>query len=144
MGNRISKVTTSTGDSGTTGLADGQRVEKSSLRIEVIGEVDELNSVVGMLVTNMSESDPLKSNLLAIQHDLFDLGGELAMPGEEFFNADSLVELEAIADQLNSELPALKDFILPGGDLLTAWSHMARTVCRRCERHFVALAKQNQ
>ena len=140
MGNRLSKIYTRTGDGGTTGLGDGSRIEKNSARVETMGEVDELNSIIGILLT-----EPMPTNLSAllinIQHDLFDLGGELCIPGHTLLKAGCINWLEATLDGLNAPLAPLKEFILPGGTRAAALAHHARTVCRRAERRSVTLAQ---
>ncbi len=139
MGHRLSKITTKTGDSGTTGLGDGSRVPKTHPRIAAIGEVDELNSVVGLLLTEALPDD-LRESLVAVQHDLFDLGGELSIPGYIAIAEAHVARLEALSGALNVELPMLKDFILPGGSRAAAYAHLVRTVCRRAERAVLLLA----
>ncbi|MCB5186696.1 cob(I)yrinic acid a,c-diamide adenosyltransferase [Methylobacillus caricis] len=141
MGNRLSKIYTRTGDDGTTGLGDGSRVEKDSLRVEAMGTVDELNAVLGILLT---EPLPLHiSNMLTlIQHDLFDLGGELSIPGHNMLQAIRIEELERLLDALNADLAPLKEFILPGGTRAAAYCHLGRTVCRRAERILTALNRE--
>ncbi|MEO8675700.1 MAG: cob(I)yrinic acid a,c-diamide adenosyltransferase [Casimicrobiaceae bacterium] len=139
MGHRLSRIVTKTGDAGTTGLGDGSRVGKDTARIATIGEVDELNSTLGLLLT---EDVPaaVRSCLTAVQHDLFDLGGELSIPGHTAV-ADAHVErLEAAVEAFNADLSPLKEFILPGGTRAAAVAHVARTVCRRAERSLVHLA----
>ena len=143
MGNRLSKISTKTGDKGDTGLGDGSRVAKSHLRIHTLGELDELNSWVGMLRAELPETDELQPLLSQIQHDLFDLGGEMAMPGHEFLKAEMLSEIEEHIVQYNETLPYLKDFILPGGTKLAATCHLARAVSRRAERAYVALNQED-
>jgi cob(I)alamin adenosyltransferase len=140
MGHRLSKIYTRTGDKGTTGISDGGRIDKDHPRIEAIGDLDELNSSLGVLLT---EDLPavVRSALIDIQHDLFDLGGELCVPGRTVFTAKPVERLEGLLDQLNAELPYLKEFILPGGSRAAALCHLARTVCRRAERRMVSLAK---
>ncbi|MDD2883627.1 MAG: cob(I)yrinic acid a,c-diamide adenosyltransferase [Dechloromonas sp.] len=137
-GNRLSKIVTRTGDAGTTGLGDGSRTTKDSLRIDAIGEVDELNSMLGLL---LCEDLPrrVQTALLDIQHDLFDLGGELCLPGMALIKESQVERLEALADEFNADLPMLKEFILPGGTRPAAITHLARTVCRRSERAMVRL-----
>lgn len=138
MGNRLSKIYTRTGDDGTTGLGEGARVSKGSPRIGCIGTVDELNSVIGMLMT-CSLPDDLRAVFVQIQHRLFDLGSELAMPGYCFMEDSDVAWLEQVLDQYNAALPPLKNFILPGGTPAGAWCHLARTVCRRAERELVQM-----
>lgn len=134
MGNRLSKIITRTGDAGTTGLGDGSRVAKDSARIEAIGAVDELNSTIGLLAAVPGLGADIARLLLGIQHDLFDLGGELAVPGYKAL-ADSHVEtLELAVERFNATLPPLKEFILPGGSEAAARCHLARSVARRAER----------
>ncbi|MDK2777146.1 MAG: cob(I)yrinic acid a,c-diamide adenosyltransferase [Pseudomonadota bacterium] len=139
MGNRLSKIATRTGDGGETGLGDGSRVSKGSERIHTIGDVDELNSWIGLLRAELSNSDELQPLLNQIQHDLFDLGGELSVPGFKALSEELLQDLEDNLEALNETLPPLKDFILPGGNRAAAHAHMARTVCRRAERSMVEL-----
>jgi cob(I)alamin adenosyltransferase len=139
MGNRLTRITTRTGDDGTTGLATGGRVPKHSARVHALGEVDELNSWIGLLIASGVPTET-KDMLLDIQHDLFDLGGELAMPGESVLPAVRVAELEADTETINSALPPLKEFILPGGGLAASHCHLARAVCRRAERAIVQLA----
>ncbi len=141
MGNRLSKIYTRTGDDGTTGLGDGSRTQKDSLRVEAYGTVDELNSCIGMIVAHL-ETSPLREVLLDVQHDLFDLGGELCVPGMEMIADRHISRVEGELDRLNADLPALKDFILPGGNPAAAHAHLARTVCRRAERRVISLARQ--
>ena len=143
MGNRLSKIYTRTGDDGTTGLGDGSRTQKDSLRVEAYGTVDELNSAIGVLITQINEKD-LGSILLDVQHDLFDLGGELCMPGTELIGDRHIDRLEKELDGLNADLPPLKDFILPGGSPAAAHAHLARTICRRGERRVIALARHEE
>lgn len=138
MANRLSKIVTRTGDDGSTGLADGARVPKDSARIHAIGTVDELNSHLGLLLTEQLPSD-LSDALLKIQHDLFDLGGALAYPVAPF-NADKLARLDFAIAHYNADLPPLREFILPGGTRAATQCHVARTVARRAERDFAALA----
>ena len=137
-GNRLSKIVTRTGDAGTTGLGDGSRITKDSLRIDAMGEVDELNSGLGVL---LCEDLPhsLQVALLDIQNDLFDLGGELCLPGMEVMKDVQVNRLEGLAAEFNANLPMLKEFILPGGTRAAALAHLSRTVCRRAERAMVRL-----
>ncbi|MGI8896688.1 MAG: cob(I)yrinic acid a,c-diamide adenosyltransferase [Casimicrobiaceae bacterium] len=139
MGHRLSKIVTRTGDAGTTGLGDGTRVAKDSPRIEAIGAVDELNSVLGMLLTE--ELPPaIAQCVTAVQHDLFDLGGELSIPGFAAITQDHIARVEAAVESFNANLAPLKEFILPGGSRAAALAHVARTVCRRTERSLVKAA----
>jgi len=138
MGNRLSKIYTRTGDNGTTGLGDGTRVNKDSLRVEAMGDVDELNAVIGVLLTEPL-SDPISKTLTRVQHDLFDLGGEICIPGHAMVKPDRVDALENILDELNDQLASLKEFILPGGTRAAAYCHLARTVCRRAERQLIRL-----
>ena len=137
-GNRLSKIVTRTGDAGTTGLGDGSRTTKDSLRIDSIGEVDELNSSLGLLLCE-EMPDQVRAALLDIQHDLFDLGGELCMPGMNFIKDAQVARLEELADIFNTDLPMLKEFILPGGTRAASFAHLSRTICRRTERSMVRL-----
>lgn len=140
MGNRLSKIYTRTGDDGSTGLGDGSRVRKDSARVTAYGTVDELNSVLGMLLSH-EVPEAMRDVLTQVQHDLFDLGGELCIPGMAMvFDAD-IQRLEDVLDGFNAELPPLKDFILPGGGIAASTCHLARTVCRRAEREVVTLAQ---
>jgi cob(I)alamin adenosyltransferase len=143
MGNRLTKICTRTGDNGTTGLGDGSRINKDDPRIEAIGAIDELNSVLGLLRSH--ELPPhLQERLSLMQHSLFDIGGELCLPGESARRAlgDEQIEaLEATLEELNARLPPLREFILPGGCPAAATCHLARSVCRRAERRLVSLAK---
>lgn len=138
MGNRLSKIYTRTGDDGTTGLGDGSRIAKNSLRVNALGDVDELNAVLGILQTEPLEAS-IHAVLEAIQHDLFDLGGELCMPGHALIKAARITALESQLDAWNEQLEPLKEFILPGGCRAAAYCHLARTVCRRAERTIYAL-----
>lgn len=140
MGNRLSKIYTRTGDKGTTGLGDGLRVDKDSLRVEAFGTIDELNCVVG-LVLAADLDDKVRTCLTRTQHELFDLGGELCMPGYTLIPPGFIDQMEADLDDFNADLPPLKDFILPGGSESAARCHLARTVCRRAERLMVSLSK---
>lgn len=142
MGNRLSKIVTRTGDAGTTGLGDGSRVAKDSLRVDTMGEVDELNSTIGLLLTE-EMPDAIRAALTGIQHDLFDLGGELCIPGMNIIDAGHIERLEDLVEQFNADLSPLKDFILPGGTRAAAFAHLARTVCRRAERRIVHLANND-
>jgi cob(I)alamin adenosyltransferase len=137
-GNRLSKIVTKTGDAGTTGLGDGSRTTKDSLRIDAIGEVDELNSNIGVLLCEELPAR-VRAALLDIQHDLFDLGGELCLPGMEIIKDTQVARLETLAEEFNRDLPMLKEFILPGGTRPAAIAHVCRTICRRAERSMVRL-----
>ncbi|MFT3759173.1 cob(I)yrinic acid a,c-diamide adenosyltransferase [Thauera sp.] len=139
MGNRLSKIYTRTGDAGTTGLGDGRRVSKDSLRIHALGEIDETNSVVGLLLCEELPED-VRALLTDVQHDLFDLGGEVCIPGMSMITERQVTHLENELDRFNEPLEPLKDFILPGGTRAAALAHHARTVCRRAERALVAVA----
>lgn len=140
MGHRLSKIYTRTGDDGTTGLGDGTRVPKDSLRVEAYGTVDELNSIIGLLLAH-ELPDPIRAPLTDVQHRLFDLGGELCIPGYRALTEDHVRVLEQTLDGLNQSLHPLKEFILPGGSAEAALCHLARTVCRRAERCVVRLSK---
>lgn len=140
MGNRLSKIATRTGDDGTTGLGDGTRTGKDSLRIHALGEVDELNSHIGVLLTE-TLPDGIRAALLEIQHDLFDLGGELCIPGYTLLKTERVAQLDAWLAEHNATLPRLKEFILPGGSRAAAQAHVCRTICRRAERAVVALER---
>ncbi|HXD35355.1 MAG TPA: cob(I)yrinic acid a,c-diamide adenosyltransferase [Rhodanobacter sp.] len=141
MGNRLSRIYTRTGDDGSTGLGDGSRVGKDSLRVTAYGTVDELNSTIGMVLATDGVPDAVREILTQVQHDLFDLGGELCIPGMETVQDSDIARLESVLDDLNEPLPPLKEFILPGGGMAAACGHLARTVCRRAEREVVALAR---
>ena len=133
MGNRLSKIYTRTGDDGSTGLGDGARVSKESLRVEAYGSVDETNSAIGLVLAVAALPDAVRSCLTEVQHDLFDLGGELCIPGHRMIMPSYVERLERELDGFNEPLPALKDFILPGGGPAAAACHMARAICRRAE-----------
>lgn len=141
MGNRLSKIYTRTGDDGTTGLGDGSRIEKDSLRVEAMGCVDELNAALGILLTEPLP-EQIAPTLTQIQHDLFDLGGEISIPGYRLLQAIHIEALEQTLDSLNTQLAPLKEFILPGGTRAAALCHMARTICRRAERTLLSLHRQ--
>ncbi|MDP3841894.1 MAG: cob(I)yrinic acid a,c-diamide adenosyltransferase [Oxalobacteraceae bacterium] len=143
MGNRLSKIATRTGDGGTTGLGDGSRTDKDSQRIHAMGEVDELNSQLGVLLCEPLP-DALREELLTIQHDLFDLGGELCIPGYTMITAEQVARLDQLLEKYNAGLAPLRDFILPGGSRAAALAHVCRTVCRRAERAIVSLGKTEQ
>ena len=141
MSNRLTKIYTRTGDDGTTELSNHERIDKSNIRIEAMGDIDELNSIIGFLRTN-DIPDDLSEHLLNIQHRLFDIGGELAIPDNSVISSESVKRLEQLIDDLNSDLPTLKEFVLPGGTISASICHVARTVCRRSERTLVILARK--
>jgi len=141
MGNRLTKIYTRTGDEGTTGLGDGSRVAKQSLRVEAYGSVDETNAAVGLILAEPNLPTTVKDCLVEVQHDLFDLGGELCLPGHEAISAGFITRLEKQLDDFNAQLPALKDFILPGGGRAASACHLARTICRRAERRVWSLSE---
>lgn len=140
MGNRLSKIATRTGDDGSTGLGDGSRVGKDSLRIQALGDVDELNSQLGVWLCEALPAT-MREELVSIQHDLFDLGGQLCIPGYVVLSDLHLGRLDALLERYNAALPPLKEFILPGGSRAAALAHVCRTVCRRAERSVVMLEK---
>lgn len=141
MGHRLSKIYTRTGDDGTTGLGDGSRAPKDSLRVAAFGTVDELNSVIGMMRAEQIPND-VDERLKRIQHELFDLGGELCVPDRAVIDADDVTRLERDLDRFNETLKPLKEFILPGGGRAGAVCHLARAVCRRVERDMVGLSRE--
>ena len=140
MGNRLSKIATRTGDRGETGLGDGSRVAKDCARIQALGDIDELNSCIGLLLAEKIPAG-LRQALLEIQHDLFDLGGEVCIPGHSMVAEAQVRFLDGLLAVHNGKLPPLKEFILPGGTRAAATAHLARTVCRRAERSLVALGR---
>lgn len=142
MGNRLSKIYTRTGDDGTTGLGDGTRTDKNSLRVEAYGTVDEANSAIGVVLAETSVPDDVRACLTDVQHDLFELGGELCIPGHEAITTEFIERLENELDRMNENLPPLKEFILPGGGPATAACHLARTIVRRAERRTSSLKKK--
>ena len=142
MGNRLSKIYTRTGDEGTTGLGDGTRVAKDAARVEAYGTVDEANSAIGVVLAVPGLPEGVRSCLSAVQHDLFDLGGELCIPGMRLVTDAQVERLEQELDGFNDPLPPLKDFILPGGGPAAAACHLARTIVRRAERRVWTLAAQ--
>jgi cob(I)alamin adenosyltransferase len=144
MGHRLSKIYTRTGDDGSTGLGDGMRVPKEHLRVEAYGTVDEANSAIGVVIAIPGLPQSVVDCLTDVQHDLFDLGGELCMPGYRVIVASDVERLEQALDGFNEGLPPLKDFILPGGGAAAAACHLARTVTRRAERRVWALARVEQ
>lgn len=137
---RLTKIYTRTGDDGSTGLADGRRVRKDSDRIAAIGDIDELNSVIGLLRALPDNGDRIDGILESVQHRLFDIGGELAIPGSEYASDGWIERLEHWLDELNTPLPPLQEFILPGGNIGAAQAHHARAVCRRAERSLLRLS----
>lgn len=141
MGHRLSKIYTRTGDDGSTGLGDGTRVAKDSLRVEAMGAVDELNAQLGVLLATPQLPLPYHAPLTRIQHELFELGGELCIPNYVRIDAAMVQRLEQELDAMNETLAPLKEFILPGGSLPTAQCHVARAVCRRAERRLASLAR---
>jgi cob(I)alamin adenosyltransferase len=140
MANRLSTITTRTGDDGTTGLGDGSRTSKDHWRVHAMGDVDELNSTLGVLLCEELPTD-IREGLISIQHDLFDLGGELCIPGYNNMTEHQLERLDAMITTQNAALPRLAEFILPGGSRAAALAHIGRTVCRRAERTVVTLSK---
>jgi cob(I)alamin adenosyltransferase len=143
MGNRLSKIATRTGDNGTTGLGDGSRIDKDSLRVHAMGDVDELNSHIGLLLCEDLPAT-LREELISIQHDLFDMGGELCIPGYTMITEVHVARLDALLEKYNADLPPLKDFILPAGSRAASQAHVCRTVCRRAERVIVSLGKADK
>ena len=139
MGKRLSKIYTRTGDTGTTGLGDGTRVAKDSMRVEAYGTVDETNSAVGAVLAVAAIPTEIRDSLVTIQHDLFDLGGELCLPGHRAIEPAWVERLESELDRFNADLPPLDNFILPGGGPAAAACHVARTICRRAERRVLTL-----
>ncbi len=140
MGKRLSKIYTRTGDDGTTGLGDGARVAKDCLRVDAFGTVDEANSAIGVVLSCESVPNDIRKVLTEVQHDMFELGGELCIPGHSAITDDFITRLETDLDALNADLPALKEFILPGGGQAAAACHLARTIVRRAERVTTTLA----
>ena len=140
MGKRLSKIYTRTGDDGTTGLGDGTRTPKDSPRVEAYGTVDEANSAIGVVLSHDSVPDSVRASLTSVQHDLFELGGELCIPGHSAITTEMIDRLEQDLDAHNADLPTLKEFILPGGSPAAAACHLARTIVRRAERRTKSLA----
>ncbi len=138
--NRLTRIVTRRGDKGKTSLGDGSSLPKNAPRIEAIGTIDELNSFIGVFISDVPEAPELANHFRAIQNDLFDLGGELAMPGHRIINKDHVIKLEKIAETLNKNLPPLENFILPGGSRAVALCHVVRSVARRAERRLISLA----
>jgi cob(I)alamin adenosyltransferase len=143
MGQRLTQIATRTGDDGSTGLGDGTRVPKDHLRVAAMGEVDELNSQLGVLLAEPLPDD-VRQLLVTIQHELFNLGGELSIPGYELLKADAVLRLDEALAHYNGTLPRLQEFILPAGTRSAALAHVGRTVARRAERALVALAAQER
>lgn len=141
MGNRLSQIATRTGDNGTTGLGDNSRVSKNSLRVHAMGDVDELNSHIGVLLCE-AMPDPVRTLLVEIQHQLFNLGGELSIPGFELLKPEAVLALDEALEEHNEALPRLQEFILPAGTRAAAQAHVCRTVARRAERAVVALGNE--
>ena len=141
MGNRLSKIYTRTGDTGTTGLGDGTRIDKEHIRIEAFGTVDEANSAIGVVLAVTGIPVAIRNCLTTVQHELFDLGGELCIPGHRIVTEDYITRLEESLDGLNEPLPPLKEFILPGGGSAAAACHLARTIVRRAERRVWELSR---
>jgi cob(I)alamin adenosyltransferase len=142
MANRLTKIYTRTGDDGTTGLASGERVAKDCPRVEAYGTVDELNACIGLVLATPKLPPRLQDFLPEVQHRLFDLGGELAVPGRNVIIGADSTDLERVLDELNANLPPLKDFVLPGGTAGAAACHLARAVCRRAERRVITLQRE--
>jgi len=141
MGNRLTRIYTRTGDEGTTGIADGTRLPKDAPRITAIGEVDELNSLLGVILADPMLPEDVQTCLESVQHDLFDFGGSLSLPGQTLLSQDACGRLEKSLDEFNTTLPPLKEFILPGGGQAASFCHLARAVCRRAERALVTLSR---
>lgn len=143
MGHRLTKIYTRTGDAGTTGLADGSRIDKDDIRVEAMGAVDELNAYVGRILSHKVPSD-MRECLTDVQHALFDIGGELAIPGSSTVTSEYVEALESSLDEINATLPPLKEFILPGGGGAATATHVARAVCRRAERRLLTLSRRDE
>jgi cob(I)alamin adenosyltransferase len=141
MGNRLTQIATRTGDEGTTGLGNNQRVSKNSLRVHAMGDVDELNSHIGLLLCETMPDD-VRTLLVEVQHQLFNLGGELSIPGFELLKAEAVVVLDGALEKYNAQLPKLEEFILPAGNRAASQAHICRTVARRAERATVALGNE--
>ena len=141
MGNRLTQIATRTGDAGTTGLGNNHRVSKNSLRVHAMGDIDELNSQIGLLLCEEMPAD-LRALLVEIQHQLFNLGGELSIPGYELLKAEAVLTLDQALAHYNAQLPKLQEFILPAGTRAAAQAHVCRTVARRAERQVVALGNE--
>lgn len=141
MGHRLSKIYTRTGDDGTTGLGDGERVDKADPRVEAFGNVDETNSALGLVLAERDVPAAIRATLERVQHELFEIGAELSLPGSRRITADHVGHLERDLDELNRELPPLAEFVLPGGSRAAATCHLARTICRRAERSAWSVSK---
>jgi cob(I)alamin adenosyltransferase len=141
MGNRLTQIATRTGDEGTTGLGNNQRVSKNSLRVHAMGDVDELNSNIGLLLCETMPED-VRALLVEVQHQLFNLGGELSIPGFELLKQEALLVLDQALEKYNADLPKLEEFILPAGNRVASLAHVCRTVARRAERACVALGNE--
>lgn len=141
MGHRLSKIYTRTGDDGTTGLANGERIDKADPRVAAFGDVDETNSALGLLLAEPDLPQAIAASLTRVQHELFEIGAELSLPGYQQIAGEHVAELERDLDALNDELPPLKEFVLPGGTRAAALCHLARTICRRAERSAWAASK---
>lgn len=144
MANRLTKIYTRSGDRGLTRLATGEQVSKASARIEANGDLDETNSVIGLILGETDVPDSVRSILTVVQHDLFDIGAELTLPGRTTTDTDDVARLERELDLLNEELPPLTEFILPGGTRAAATCHLARSICRRAERTLWRLAEETE
>ncbi len=143
MANRLTKIVTRGGDKGETSLGDGTRLGKGDPRIALLGDVDELNSWIGVVLAHLPEGE-VANTLIGVQHDLFDLGGALSFPGAPLLSEAHVARIDKAAAALNENLPPLKEFILPGGAPVLAWLHVARTVCRRVERAFARLLRESE
>jgi cob(I)alamin adenosyltransferase len=143
MGHRLSKIVTRTGDGGTTGLGDGTRVSKAAARVAALGDLDELNSAIGCVLAE-DVPEPVRAALAAAQNDLFDLGGEVSIPGRVAMAQAHVLRLDRALEELNAGLPPLREFVLPGGERGAAACHLARAICRRAERSLVALAGERE
>lgn len=143
MGNRLSRIVTRTGDEGSTGMADGSRRDKNDARVHCLGEIDELNASIGVVLASLDEG-PVQSLLFGIQHDLFDIGAELCQPGKQLIGEEYVEALEKSAESFNAELPMLKEFILPGGSPAVAQLQLTRAICRRVERGLVGLKQAEE
>ena len=144
FGHRLSKIYTRTGDDGMTGLATGQRIKKTDPRVGAFGDVDEINSAIGLVLSEPITDDQLRTSLLRIQHELFDLGAELSLPSYHGVHDEQILQIESDLDALNAGMPPLKEFILPGGNKAAAACHLARSICRRAERTAWALADESE